>query len=214
MKRMISTLAGMALAASLAPVSATADTNPFIGTIQTFGENFCPRGWSKADGRLLPIANYTALFSLLGTIYGGDGRTTFALPNLNGRGGVGFGNGPGLSTRTMGQIGGAETNTMNVTTMASHNHGMTGSISGNTVASAAAPSTTDPANAYYSTFPAGTSIYADASNPPVEMGAGSVEFASNAAISNTGGSQQVQNQQPYLAMTVCVALEGIYPSRS
>lgn len=214
MKRILSTIAGAALAVSVAPTSATADTNPFIGTIQTFGQNFCPRFWLPASGQLLPIADNTALFSLVGTIYGGDGRTTFALPNLNGRGSVGFGNGPGLGSRTMGQAGGSETNTMNATTMAAHTHAMSGDIEGNTVASAAAPTTTDPTDAYYSTFPSGTSIYADPSTPPVEMGAGSVEFQSTASIANTGGSQTIPNQQPYLAMTVCIAIQGVYPSRS
>ena len=214
MKHVFSTLAAAALAASLTPAPASAGADPFIGTIQAFGENFCPRGWSAADGKLLPIAQYTALFSLLGTIYGGDGRTTFALPNLNGRAGMGFGTGPGLTTRQMGQVSGTETTTMNVTTMASHSHGVTGTIAGNTVASAAAPTTTDPADGYYATFPAGAAVYADPSTPPVEMGDGSVEFSSNAAIVSSGGGQSVQNRQPYLAVTHCVALEGVYPSRS
>ncbi|WP_299690695.1 tail fiber protein [uncultured Tateyamaria sp.] len=214
MKHILSTIAAAALAASIAPAPVAAGANPFIGTIQTFGENFCPRGWAPANGQLLQISSHTALFSLIGTIYGGDGRTTMGLPNLNGRGSVGYGNGPGLSTRTMGQVGGATTTTMNVTTMANHTHSVTGDIRGNTVASAAAPSTTDPANAYYSTFPSGTSIYADASTPPVEMGDGSVEFESSAAISNSGGALSATNEQPFLAMTVCIALEGIYPSRS
>ncbi|MEL6887759.1 MAG: tail fiber protein, partial [Pseudomonadota bacterium] len=195
-----------------APASAGSD--PFIGTIQSFGLNFCPRDWAPADGRLLQIAQYTALFSLLGTMYGGDGRTTFGLPNLNGRAGMGFGTGPGLTTRQMGQVGGTETNTMNSTTMASHTHGVVGTITGNTVASAAAPTTTDPANGYYATFPGGASVYADPSTPPVEMGDGSVEFSSSAAIVSSGGGQPTQNRQPYLAVTHCVALQGIYPSRS
>ena len=119
MKQVFPTLAAAALAASLTPAPASAGANPFIGTIQAIGETFCPRGWSAADGKLLPLAQYSALFSLLGTIYRGDGRTTFALPNLNGRAGMGFGRGAGLMTRPMGQVGGAERTTLNVTTMAS-----------------------------------------------------------------------------------------------
>ncbi|MEO0692259.1 MAG: tail fiber protein [Pseudomonadota bacterium] len=137
MKNVFPTLAAAALAASLTPAPVSAGANSFFGTIQAFGENFCPRGWSAADGKLLPFAQYSALFSLLGTIYGGDGRTTFALPNLNGRAGMGFGRGTGLTTRPMGQVGGTETTMMNVTTMASHSRGVTGTITGNTVANAA-----------------------------------------------------------------------------
>ena len=119
MKHVFPTLAAAALAASLTPAPASAGSNPFIGTIQAIGENFCPRGWSAADGKLLPIAQYYALFSLLGTVYGGDGRTTFALPNLNGRDCMGFVRGASLTTRPMGRVGGAETTKMNVTPMAS-----------------------------------------------------------------------------------------------
>ena len=214
MKHVFPTLAAAALAASLTSAPASAGANPFIGTIQAFGETFCPRGWSAADGKLLPIAQYYALFSLLGTVYGGDGRITFALPNLNGRDGMGFGRVAGLTTCPMGQVGGAETTTLNVTTMASHSHGVTGTITGNTVASAAAPATTDPADGYCATFPAGAAVYADLSTPPVEMGDGSVEFASNAAIVSSGGGQSTPNRQPYLALAQCIAFEGVYPSRN
>lgn len=214
MKRILSTAALAAFALGIEPVPAQAETNPFIGTIAPMSFNFCPRSWLPADGRLLPIASYTALFSLFGTFYGGDGRTTFALPNLNGRSSIGDGTGPGLSTRTVGQSGGASGVTMTTGTMPTHTHSVSGNIQGNTVASNAAPSTTDPAGAYYSTFPDGTSIYADSSTPPVEMGIGSVVFESTANIANTGNSVAIANEQPYLAMYMCVAVDGVYPSRS
>ncbi len=97
-------------------------SDPFIGQIQTFGFNFAPRGWARCDGQLLPISSNSALFSLLGTTYGGDGRTTFGLPDLRGRAALHQGQGPGLSNRNLGQRAGAENTTLTVNQMPSHNH--------------------------------------------------------------------------------------------
>ncbi|MEL6617817.1 MAG: tail fiber protein [Pseudomonadota bacterium] len=214
MKHILSTLGAAAVAATMAPTQVAADVDPFIGTIQTFGSNFCPQGWAEANGALLAISQWDALFSLYGTIYGGDGRTTFGLPDLRGRGNVGQGTGNGLSPRSMGQRGGAEFLTYQIPNMAPHTHSVSGDIEGNTVASGAAPSTLDPTGAYYATFPSSVPIYSDPSTPAVSMGVGSVEFTSNATILNNGSGQQVYNQQPFMAMTTCVALVGIYPSRN
>lgn len=96
--------------------------DPFIGQINAFGFNFAPRGWATCNGQLLPISSYTALFSLLGTMYGGDGRTTFALPDLRGRTPVHQGTGPGLSQKSMGEKGGSETTTLTISNLPSHNH--------------------------------------------------------------------------------------------
>ena len=214
MKHLLACLAAGATALSVSTTSVRAETTPLIGTIGTFATNFCPRGWAKADGRLLPIASYTAVFSLLGTIYGGDGRTTFALPNLQGRANIGDGTGPGLSPRVMGQVVGTETVTETTSSLPSHSHSVTGDIEGNTRASQAGPSTTDPSGAYYATFPGNVTIYTDPSTPGASMGIGSVVFESTASIANAGGSAQTPNVQPNLGMITCVALEGLYPSRS
>ncbi|MEX1309383.1 MAG: tail fiber protein, partial [Candidatus Sulfomarinibacteraceae bacterium] len=109
--------------------------SPFIGQIQLFGFNFPPRGWAFCEGQLLAISSNTALFSLLGTTFGGDGRTTFGLPDLRGRSAVGVGNGPGLSSVSWGQRSGAENVTLNVNTLPSHTHsaavtGLTTTVSG------------------------------------------------------------------------------------
>ena len=142
----------------------TEDSEPFIGEIMMFGGNFPPRNWAFCDGQLLPIAQNTALFSLLGTTYGGDGRTTFALPDLRGRVPVGVGSGPGLTPVSWGQRSGTETNTVTVNQLASHSHNL-------------------PAPA-------------------------------NGPTPNTGGSQSINNMQPYLGLYYVIALQGIYPSRN
>ncbi len=194
--------------------SAKADSNPFIGTISTFGGNFCPRGWSATDGKLLPIASYTALFSLIGTNYGGDGRTTLALPDLRGRGNMHMGNGPGLTPHRIGHRGGTPTTTQTILTMPTHTHAIVGGLPAHMVASGDVPDAASPNNAYLGTPAAGgVPLFGTASDPLVPMGSGSIAFQPNLGTTTTGGGQSVDNQQPYLAMTTCMALEGVYPSR-
>lgn len=173
---------------------------PFIGMIQIFGFNFAPRGWAMCDGSLLSIAQNTALFSLLGTTYGGNGQTTFALPDLRGRVPVGFGQGPGLSANELGQAAGSENVTLLTNQIPAHTHQMmassdaqsAGGASGNSLGSAARGSTAG--NVY---VPGATSQVAMASiTTPV------------------GGSQPHSNMQPYLVMNYCIAVEGIFPSRN
>ncbi|WP_370178689.1 phage tail protein [Alteriqipengyuania sp.] len=174
---------------------------PYLGQIQQFGFNFCPRGWMSTSGQILPISQYTALFSLLGTTYGGDGRTTFALPDLRGRTMIGTGHGPGLHDYRWGQRGGSETNTLTVSQLPSHNHQAT-------LRAHNAPGDTDnPSNALMSDFPAGSNVYSTGS-ADTNMGSSAI------VVGNTGGSQPVNNMQPYLAMTTCIAIQGIFPPRS
>lgn len=171
---------------------------PFVGQIQTFGFNFSPRGWAKCNGQLLAISQNDALFSLLGTIYGGDGRTTFGLPDFRGRVMVHEGSGPGLSPRPIGQKSGTASNFLNLSQLPAHNHGVrmpvtssdatTPEASGNTLAKSEFP-------AYASTASAGESYRS---------------FSTAAA----GNSSEMNNLQPYLTMNVCIALLGIYPSRN
>ena len=171
--------------------------DPFIGQIQPFGFNFAPRGWAKCDGQLLSIANNTALFSLLGTTYGGDGRTTFALPDLRGRAALHQGQGPGLANRPIGQKSGAETVTLNTQQMPSHNHVATlkGSDQG---ADQSKPTGNVLAGAQsYHAPPAPESCAADA-----------------ITVANSGGGQAHDNMQPYVVINWCIALVGIFPSRN
>ena len=164
-------------------------TEPFIGEIQVFPFGFAPRGWAQCNGQLLPINQNQALFSLLGTMYGGDGRTTFALPDLRGR--VALGVGPGYS---QGQQAGEEAHTLSVSEMPAHTHGAN--------ASSAAPSTSNPAGAAWAN--AGASSYAASPNAPM---------AGN-AVAPAGGGQPHENRSPYLTLNFCIALVGIFPSRN
>lgn len=191
--------ASAAIGASMSAAPAQASSNPFLGEIQPYGFNFCPRGWAATNGQLLAISQNTALFSLLGTTYGGDGRTTFALPNLQSRVAIHQGRGPGLSTYLMGQTGGSERNTLTVAQMPSHNH----SVNVNTTAAA------DSGNPNGNHFArSSTLIYEDTegATPGAAMAADT--------IGNAGGNQPVNNIQPFLTVNYCIATVGVFPSRN
>jgi microcystin-dependent protein len=164
--------------------------SPFIGEIRLFGFHFQPVGWAFCRGQLLSIAQNTALFALLGTTYGGNGTTTFGLPNLQGRVAVGFGNGPGLSPVDLGEMAGAETVTLTSPQLPSHSHTMTGATG--------AATTNRPTGA----FSGAGNLYSTTDN--VAMG----------PTGATGGSQPHENRQPYLGLNYCIALQGIFPSRN
>ena len=172
---------------------------PFLGEIKMFAGNFAPRGYAFCDGQLLPISQYSALFSLLGTTYGGDGRTTFALPDLRGRVAIHPGNGPGLSSYRQGQKGGAETTIITVANLPSHSH------------THAAPAVSEDGNTSVPTgaVPAGTKVLDkeySTEAPNTTMRGGNV--------GNTGGGQSVNNVQPYGTVHYIIALVGVFPSRS
>lgn len=170
-------------------------SEPFIGQIVMFAGNFAPRGWAFCDGQLLPIAQYSALFSILGTTYGGDGRTTFALPDLRGRLPMHAGHGPGLSDRRLGARGGAENVTLTVSEIPSHNHTLGAS---NSPAADTAP---------------GNNLLAENRRDAYVGGAPNTTM-NGAAIGNAGGSQPHNNMPPFLAVYYIIALQGIFPSRS
>ena len=179
--------------------------DPFIGQINMFGGNFAPRGWALCDGQLLAISANTALFSILGTTYGGDGRTTFGLPDLRGRAALHAGQGPGLTNRPLGSKGGAETVTLNTQQMPSHNHDMlavntnatTNEPVGNILGRGGSTDLTEPVEEVYVPKPAGTTSTLDST-----------------AITNTGGAQAHPNVQPFQTVNYIIALVGIFPSRN
>ena len=178
------------------PLVASASSTPFVGELMLSGSNFCPVGWAQAAGQVMLISQNTALFSLLGTQYGGNGQTTFALPDLRGRAPIGAGQGPGLSDRVIGEMGGAETVTLTQAEMPAHSH--------SAGATSQAANTVSPAGA----LPARklrTELYRTGSSADVTMAPD--------AIGVTGGGQAHENMPPYVAMTWCIALQGIFPPR-
>ena len=182
------------------PASATCSTEPMLGSICIVGYNFCPRGYADAAGQILSISQNTALFSLLGTLYGGNGQTTFALPDLRSRVPVGVGQGPGLSSIVEGQQAGQETVTLTVAQMPAHTH--TAQLRG----AATNGNTDSPAGAVPAKLPR-SNIYSSGA-------AGDAMGASALTIATAGGNQPVSVRNPYLGLRYCIALEGIYPSRN
>ncbi len=171
-------------------------SEPFVGEIRMFAGNFAPRGWAFCDGQLLAVSQNDALFSLLGTIYGGDGRTTFGLPDMRGRTPIHAGSGPGLSPRNLGAKGGAERVTVTTQQLPSHTHQLQADsdaaneqiVSGNVLANTS------------------TRIY-------LSDEVGDTAMATQ-AISNVGGSRDHANIQPFLCINFIISLVGIYPSRT
>ncbi|KTE41503.1 hypothetical protein ATE62_06020 [Sphingopyxis sp. HIX] len=181
---------------------ASAQIEPYIGQMMQTGFNFCPRGWASASGQILAISTNTALFSILGTTYGGNGQTTFALPDLRGRVAINQGSGPGLSPYVLGQVGGSETVTLLPTNLPKHDH-----RGGIQTANANANSMTANGNAL------GVSSNNSFIAPPPDP-AGNLMDRTMVQIAPTGGSQPISNRPPYLTVNWCIALEGIFPSRN
>lgn len=178
-------------------------SDPFVAEIRIFPFNFPPTGWAFCSGQLLPISQNTALFSLLGTTYGGDGKSTFALPNLEGSAAMQPGQGQGLSLRDLGQIGGADSITLLTSEIPLHQHTMMGSTA---AATSNLPAANMAAKPGYSTGPTGGAAVAYSSNAPnVQM--------SPQALAPTGGSLPHNNMQPYLTLNFCIAMQGIFPQR-
>lgn len=204
-------------AMALSPAApAKASPNPLLGDIMMVGFNFCPRGWAAADGTLLPINQNQSLFSLLGTQFGGDGRTNFALPDLRGRTIVHEGTGPGLSNYRIGEQTGTETVAANVTQLANHSHIFLGDLSGEMMASTNPPTTNDPEGNYFSTFPSGVTAnaYATMQSTPFPMASDSVHVDAPTTIASAGSGQSVNNMQPFRVLNFCIALQGQFPSRN
>jgi microcystin-dependent protein len=168
-------------------------SDPFIAEIRIVGFNFAPRGWALCNGQLLPISQNTALFSLVGTTYGGNGTTNFALPNLQGSAPMHPGQGPGLTPRTLGETDGSETVSLLASEVPAHAHGF---LAAGTDANTSSPANASPAVAEVPQYrPSG-----DTSMAP-------------AALGPAGSGQPHNNMQPYLTLTFVIALQGVFPSR-
>jgi microcystin-dependent protein len=176
-------------------------SEPFLGEIRMFGGNFAPQGWALCNGQILAIAQNTALFSLLGTTYGGNGQTTFALPNLQGRFPMHWGQGPGLSSRTLGEQSGSENVTMLLNQMPSHNHPV------NARSDEANTDTATGAVWAKVVDGSGNALSAYSSGIPPDT------VMSQQAVGQSGGNQPMPVMNPFLCVTFIIALEGIYPSR-
>jgi microcystin-dependent protein len=175
-------------------------SQPYVGEIRMFAGNFAPAGWMFCQGQTLPISEYETLFNLIGTTYGGDGQSTFQLPDLQGRVPVHIGTGGGLSTYSLGQNGGTESVTLTTQQIPNHNHQLLATDSGPQLS----PLNGVPAVAN-STLK-GTNVYNPPSGNPITMPAGSIQ--------NTGGSQPHDNMAPFLVIDFIISLFGIFPSQT
>ena len=231
-RRLVLVLAALALA----PTAAQAQ-EPFLGEIRWVGFNFAPRGWASCDGQILPISQNTALFALLGTTYGGNGQTTFALPDFRSRTILHQGQGPGLSNRSLGEVGGTEVHTLTIPEMPGHAHGggmhthtipslgvSVGASSGAATQATAAGNVLATAtiaaggNGNGNNAPKLTNIY-NAGPADVTLGAGSATLAGTTGNASggslfEGGNQPHPTMPPFLTGHCIIALEGIFPSRS
>ena len=171
--------------------------DPFVAEIRIFPFNFAPKGWAWCDGQLMPLSQNTALFSLLGTTYGGNGKSNFALPNLQGSAPMHPGQGPGLSLHDLGETGGSETVSLLESEMPAHTHGMNANaFTGNNVAPA-------PTNSLAEST--GGNVYAAANSPLTQ--------AALQSLSPAGGDAPHNNMMPYLTFYFCIALQGVFPPR-
>jgi microcystin-dependent protein len=178
-------------------------SEPFVGEIEIYAFNFAPKGWAFCQGQLLAISQNTALFSLLGTQYGGDGKSTFGLPNLQGKIPNHFGQGPGLSLYTQGQTGGEATVTLLASQMPAHNHTVNASSSSGHINN---PTAATVLGAVGGGIGKSGKAYTASTASNVNMG--------TSASNNAGGGQPHNNMAPYVALNYCIALQGVFPARN
>lgn len=198
---------------------------PMMGQVMMFGGNYAPRDWALCDGALLNVVDFGALFSLLGTNYGGDGRTSFGVPDLRGRSPLGWGTGPGLSSRQLGQRSGREINQLSTSQMPEHNHSissieLSGDVTGKVYAATSECDEGSPAGAYLTVPADDLQIYTKSDSDKVAMNENMLEITNTLAVSadantgDAGGHTPVDNMHPWLCMNYIIALEGYYPPRS
>jgi microcystin-dependent protein len=190
-------------------------SQPYLGMIAIFPYNFAPVGWAFCNGQLIAISQNTALFALLGTTYGGNGTTTFALPDLRGRVPVHFGQGPGLSNYVLGQLAGAENVGLTISELPAHTHAITLNNLAATehVKNAAGNSQTPVGNVPAIEAAGVTATYSNAA-PDATMATGAISVTGTATAALTGASLPVPVLPPYLTFNFCIALQGIFPSRN
>lgn len=176
---------------------------PFLGEVKIFGFNYAPRGWGFCDGGLVQISQFTALFSILGTTYGGDGRVSFALPNLQGRAPMHPGSGPDLTPRILGERGGTDSVSLKEANLPAHNHAIYASTE---KATQKDPSASAVLAKQAGRKGGGAKVYSTDTSSLTAMGGDS--------LSKTGGGQPHTNMQPYLSLNFCIALQGLYPARN
>ena len=174
-------------------------SEPFLAEVRIVGFNFAPRGWAFCDGQILPINQNQSLYSLLGTTYGGDGRTSFALPDMRGRTSIHVGSSNGQDHR-QGQKSGEETHTLSAAEMPQHTH---------TAQASSSTADTNVSAAHVVANSAPNVMYLPLTSPPPSLG-----VMGSGMIANVGGSQAHNNMQPYLAVNFCIALQGLFPSRN
>src|SRR5690349_4827562 len=172
--------------------------DPFVAEIRIFPFNFAPRQWAWCDGQLLPISQNTALFSLLGTTYGGNGKSTFALPNLQGRAPMHPGQGPGLSLHDLGENGGSETVSLLESEIPAHSHSM--------MASTVTATKSNPEQRVLAK--------ASGATPYLAPGGATIVAMAGNSLAPSGGDQPHNNMQPYLTLNFCIALQGVFPPRT
>jgi len=194
---LVTTCAALGLMTAAASPAA-AQGQPYLGQVTFYAFDFCPRGWAGLDGQIMPINANQSLYSLLGTTFGGDGRTSFALPDLRGRAPIGRGQGAGLPDYRVGEKGGIESITLTMATMPNHTHVT------DVKATSSTASTTSPGQGFF----AGANAYAGRAAPNATLVDKTLEFAS------VGGGQSFNNMQPYLVTRGCIATAGTFPSRN
>jgi microcystin-dependent protein len=190
-------------------------SDQFVGQILLFPFNFAPVGFAMCQGQLIAISQNTALFSLLGTTYGGNGTSTFALPDLRGRAPMGYGQGPGLSSRSIGAAIGTESETLATTQAAAHAHAL--DVSGLSASMRCLSGTADrgtPVTDVPATEAPSVPATYSLSAPDAAMAAGAVVVSGSLSATAAGGGQAHDNRQPYLTMNYCIALTGVYPPRT
>ncbi|MBL7731465.1 MAG: phage tail protein [Chitinophagaceae bacterium] len=176
-----------------------------LAEIRMFAGNFAPRGWQFCNGQLLPIAQWTAVFALVGTIYGGNGQTTFGIPDFRGRIALGTGSGPGLPNVDLGEMAGVENTTLIITNLPLHNHPVTGTVS--MVANSGTDGQTDDPNGRRL---CGDNIYTNVTSEPANM----APLQTNLTTAQAGSNQPFSNRSPYIGMNYIFCVEGIFPSRN
>ncbi len=184
--------------------------DPILGSIMLFAGNFAPEGWFPCDGRLLSVQQYAALYSLLGTYYGGDGVNNFGIPDLRGRVPIGVGQGSGLTNRYLGEKSGYETVPLNSSQLPAHTHTASMQATGHIMADSAVGEDDSPAGNSLAKAP---SDFYSTETPTTAMNANSVAVTGTVTVDQAGGNQAHANMQPYQALTYCIAWQGVYPQR-